>query len=112
MKWFRLFTLVTVLLFSACERSDNAKGTPGCLDNSIAEFKLVACANGANVKEYVFQGKTVYAMCPGNCGADMVTSVIDSACNILGSLGGIAGNTRINGAEFSNATYIRTIWQN
>jgi hypothetical protein len=48
---------------------------------------------------------------PGTCGADMAAEVIDSECNSLGNLGGIAGNTEINGANFSNAILESTIWE-
>jgi hypothetical protein len=41
----------------------------------------------------------------------MTSEVYDSNCNSLGFLGGIAGNAKINGEEFSNATLVKTIWE-
>jgi len=41
----------------------------------------------------------------------MTSEVADSDCNSLGLLGGIAGNTIINGEEFSNAKFIKTTWE-
>lgn len=67
----------------------------------------------ASVKEFIFQGKTVYVLSEGNCIANSGAEVIDSDCNHLGYLGGFVGNIEINGVEFSpNATLIRTIWEN
>ena len=109
---FFVFIIVAGSILSSCEKSVPKKGIPACLENKINEFKNIACDKGAAVKEYTFQGKTVYMLYPGNCGADMTTAVIDSSCNSLGDLGGILGNTKINGEEFSKAIYIRTIWEN
>lgn len=62
--------------------------------------------------EYEFQGKRVYTFFQGNCGADMATGVVDDKCKSLGSLGGITGNTKINGEDFSNAKFKKTVWSN
>lgn len=49
---------------------------------------------------------------PGNsCGADMTSEVIDSECNRLGFLDGESGITKINGEEFSHATFVKIIWK-
>ncbi len=48
---------------------------------------------------------------PGACGADFTVEVINSDCNSLGHLGGKMGNTKINGEEFSTATFIKTTWE-
>jgi len=68
------------------------------------------CQHGANVQQYAFQGQTVFVFDMGICGADLTSDVVDSECNLLGRLGGFVGNTIINGEEFSNAKYIRTVW--
>jgi len=41
----------------------------------------------------------------------LTTEVISSDCNSLECLGGITGNLKINGAEFSPATFIKTTWK-
>ena len=48
---------------------------------------------------------------PGTCGADMTSEVIDEDCNSLGYLGGIAGNVQISGTNFSEAVFIKVIWE-
>jgi len=111
-KIFLIFLIVSVSILSGCEKSFPKEGISACLENKINEFKDIACDKGATVKEYTFQGETVYKLYPGNCGADMTSAVIDSGCNSLGDLGGILGNTKINGEEFSKAIYVKTIWDN
>lgn len=82
-----------------------------CLEAEIKEYGLSTTCNDAKVDEYTFQGKLVYAFGPGTCGADMTTKVMTSDCKTLGYLGGIAGNTKINGEEFSTAKFVKTIWK-
>jgi len=107
--------LSIVLLFASaiisCNKLDIAKGTPKCVENKIKDFNKSSTCNDAEVNEYTFQGNTVYTFEPGTCGADMTTEVISSDCNSLGYLGGISGNTKINGTEFSTATFIKTTWK-
>jgi hypothetical protein len=91
---------------------DIEKDSPRCVKKLIRQGKLTPC-DQANVKEYIFQGQTVFVFYPGNCGADWSTEVVDSDCNSIGSLGGFNANTQINGVNFSaNATYVKTIWSN
>ncbi|OFX51008.1 MAG: hypothetical protein A2046_06175 [Bacteroidetes bacterium GWA2_30_7] len=97
--------------FVCCNKLDIEKGTPRCVEKKIKEFNENSSCGDAKVDEYSFQNKTVYVFEPGTCGADMTADVIDSDCNGLGSLGGFVGNTKINGEEFSKATFIKTIWK-
>jgi hypothetical protein len=88
----------------------NQKGTPKCAKNKIKDFNNSSSCDNAKVDAYTFQGNTVYTFVPSDCGMDLRTEVVSSDCNSLGYLGGILGNTKINGADFSIATYIKTIW--
>ena len=47
----------------------------------------------------------------GSYGGDMSTEVIDSDCKTIGFLGGFSGVTKINGAEFSNVKFVKTVWE-
>lgn len=111
MKSTGIITILLLLLSIGCKKQDVAKGTPRCVQNKIEEFAKTSCTDGVQVDKYKFQGKEVYVFEPGNCGADMTSEVIDSDCKTLGYLGGFAGNTKINGEEFSNATFIKTVWK-
>lgn len=105
---------ISLLLFafaSSCSRVDVEEGTPACVEKKIKDFSKSSSCNDAHVDKYTFQGNTVYVFEEGLCGADFTTEVIDSDCNALGSLGGIAGITTINGEDFSNAILVKTIWE-
>jgi len=103
-------SIVCLITFSACRKDGISCGTPSCVVNKINDFKKDACKD-ANVKEYKFQGKTVYVFDPGTCGADMTSEVIDSDCTTQGYLGGFASNTIINGCDFSTANCRKTVWK-
>jgi hypothetical protein len=103
-----LFGTLVFTLFSSCKKQSE---DPACIVNKVDEFKFtISCNVGGNVKEYEFQSKPVFVFDPGTCGADMTSEVLDENCNSLGFLGGIAGNTKINGEDFNNAKLKRTVW--
>ncbi|GAA4455391.1 DUF6970 domain-containing protein [Rurimicrobium arvi] len=105
------------LLFSAaCSKHSTGRISakyPACLDKKLEAFLKSggSCPKGNSVKQYLFQGKKVYVVAPGNCGADMAATVMDDQCNEIGYLGGFAGNTRINNEDFGNAVYQETVYQ-
>ncbi|UOQ76403.1 hypothetical protein MUN84_17870 [Hymenobacter sp. 5516J-16] len=104
--------LAPALLCTACDETDIEKGTPSCIRQKTINLERESpCEEGAYVKEYLFQGKTVFVFEPGNCIADGSAEVVDEGCNRLGYLGGFIGNTRINGQDFSTAEFKRTIWE-
>lgn len=105
-----LIFILLVLTTVSCRELDIPNNPPKCVTGKINAFKDEACEKGANVKKYTFQEKTVYVFDPGTCGADMTSEVIDSECNNLGYLGGITGNTTINGESFENAEFVETTW--
>src|SRR6218665_162442 len=111
MKKLTFFMLLAVSLAAACNKQGIAKGTPACVKQKIKTFEKESSCGDASVKKYNFQGKTVYAFEPGTCGADMTTEVISESCSSLGFLGGFAGNTTINGEDFSKAELVETVWK-
>jgi len=107
-KIFALLLLATISV--SC--SDIEKDVPDCIQSEIRDFRSnLTCDEGATVEEYLFQGQMVYVFDPGTCGADMTSEVISEGCETIGYLGGISGNTIINGESFSNAVYQRTVWE-
>lgn len=104
--------ILTVICFASCNKLDIEKDAPKCIQKEIKKFeKGVDCDNGVKVEQYNFQGKIVYVFDPGSCGADLTAEVKDSDCNDLGFLGGISGNTMINGESFSTASFIKITWE-
>ena len=114
----KIFVITLFSVFVSCTKDVS----PGqvipaqqtCLQTKINSFSSgnYACPTGANVKEYLFQNSTVYVFDPGNCMADMTSEVINSDCQTLGYLGGFAANILINSEDFSNVTFLRTVWTN
>lgn len=101
-------------MISSCDKLEIEAGTPDCVKEKIADFdksQSFCKDGGTSVTKHTFQNKTVYAFNPGNCGNDLEAEIIDAECNQLGFLGGIAGNTKINGEEFSNATFVSIVWE-
>jgi hypothetical protein len=103
---------MTTTLVIGCTKNEKSKGTtPQCITDKIQAFQIECCDQGANVKQYQFQGAPAYVFDPGTCGADMTSEVIGEDCITLGHLGGIAGNIVINGGSFEAAQLQATIWQ-
>lgn len=111
MKANPILAVAAAIIFSGCAKLNIDKDAPSCIKDKIKKFNKGALCSDPSVKEYTFQGKTVYVFSDGTCGADMTSQVIDANCNNLGHLGGFAGNYTINGEDFSNAKYVKTIWQ-
>lgn len=105
---FPLLLLTLIVLLNGCKKEEEA--IPDCIQTAITSFSTNSCETGARVEQYHFQGKTVYTFFMGFCGGDLPTFVKDENCNTLGYLGGLEGNTRINGTEFSSAQHVRTLW--
>jgi hypothetical protein len=98
--------------FYHCDEFDFGNEIPNCIIEEIADFKETSICEDASVKEYKFQGEIVYVFNSACC-CDMQSPVLDYHCNVLGALGGIAGNTKMNnGEDFSSAKYRRTVWHN
>lgn len=108
-----LTLLFAISFLTGCEDLDIAPGVPNCLEDKIKTLKKTSpCDTGNSVREFSFQDETVYVLSPGNCLRDGSAEVIDSDCNTLGKLGGLAGNDEINGVVFhTNATFVRTVWE-
>ncbi len=113
MRPFVLLSLIStsILTISSCEKLEIGGRTPRCVEKKIEEYKQTSHCDDASVSEYWFQNKTVFTFEPGTCGADMPTGVIDANCNHLGGLGGLSGNSKINGENFSSAQFVRIVWQ-
>ena len=112
MKKLAFLIVIYAFFSSGCEK--NKYDAPGCIQDKIDDFKsTVVCDNGAYVGLYDFKGQEVYVFSEGYCGADLGATVYSQACLYLGYLGGISGNTFIQGVNFyDNAKYIKRLWEN
>jgi len=100
-------------IWIACSK-DGHTGLPYCINRAIRQLQQNNnCRPGGSfVKEYSFQQQTVYEVTDCDETADGTRTIISGHCEVLGYLGGIAGNGRINGESFDKAVYIRTVWSN
>ena len=112
MKKLTAVLILITLTVTGCKKNDY--DAPGCIQDKIDAFKTsVECDNDSYVALYSFNDKDVYVFSEGSCGADLGATVYSSDCLYLGFLGGITGNTFIQGVNFyNNARYIKRIWEN
>jgi hypothetical protein len=110
MKPFFLLFIVSFTILSSCEKKQ--ADTPDCIKSLISTYSV--CGNdGGSVSQYSFQNQIVYVFDPGLGGADMASSVYNENCQIIGILGGIAGNNIINNEIFfGHAKLIKIICSN
>lgn len=94
--------------FIGCSKDDDT--IPQCIEDLIEHFKNYQC-EGLKVDQYKFQGKFVYVFDENSCGGDFQSYVYSSHCKKLGYLGGFVGNSTINGGDFNNAVFIKTVWK-
>jgi hypothetical protein len=105
----QLFFVISLILMAfQCNKHTGYQ----CINSKINAFQNECCDQGASVEEYTFQQEQVFVFNMGTCGADLPAYVLTSNCDTLGFLGGIAGNTTINGENFSNASLVGTVWSN
>lgn len=114
----KIFTFLIMTCFSfGCHHAEDNDGEEqgNCMKAKISVFKQSpeACTGGASIYTYQFQGERVFVFNPGSCTADFFSNVYDEDCNLVCSLGGIAGNITCNGENFSDgATDEILIWKN
>ena len=101
--------LLLPVIYISCEDKDTTLNLPKCID-TILESYQPACQDSTTVDEYLFQQQLVYLFDNRNCCCDFSSYVLSTSCDSLGFIGGIAGFTHINGEDFSNAVFQRTVW--
>jgi len=112
MRIFQLFFYSIILLSLSCEKTE--VDVPNCIHDKIESYSKnpTLCDSGATVEEYLFQSELVYVFNPGTCGADMGADVFTESCENIGFLGGIAGNTIIQGVQFyEESVFQRVVWE-
>ncbi|MBK7637654.1 MAG: hypothetical protein IPJ13_27730 [Saprospiraceae bacterium] len=107
-----ILIIFTALLFTlSCSKSESENSIPDCLDKKISTFKDNLICDRAQVKQYLFQSKTVFVFDNQQCCCDHFSEVMDANCKLMGNLGGIASLTKINGDDFSKATFVNVVWK-
>ena len=94
--------------FYSCEKI--ADEVPECLESTIEDFDDDWYLTVTRVEEFRFQDELVYHFVPQEIVVDAQSAVFNSDCELIGWLGGLAGNTEINGEDFNTAELIRVVW--
>jgi hypothetical protein len=105
--------LIMVLSLSQinCQEED-FDSIPICLTEIIQEISQYNLPGWAGIAAYRFQNRIVYYIDPGQYADDQAYDVVDSNCNLLGSLEGFVGNHIINGDDFyKEAKLIKVVWE-
>ncbi len=107
-------SFIFFLFFIFSSSCNKPEGVPKCIEDNISEYKANGCLK--IVPEYRFQGELVYVfessyeLCQI---ADMTADVYNENCELICSLGGIAGFVDCNGDDFyDNAHFVRNVWAN
>ena len=109
--------LLTGLVFSttSCNKEKLPEDVPTCIEDKIKEYKNVspnASCDKAYIKEYTFQGRTVYKGYAGDACVDGGQTIFDENCEQICFLGGLAGIRDCDGEVFNEtATFVKLIWE-
>jgi hypothetical protein len=105
---------VLVFCFVSCQQLEVEPDLPEIIKREITEFSKEGMAQptGASVCEYELNDNTIYVFYPGMLMYDAPARVTDAQGELLGYLGGYDGDMLINDEDFSNAAFIRTVWEN
>jgi len=107
-----VIAISNLVIFLSCGKYD-LSNTPHCLVNSIDFINTYIGRCPAFIIEYEFQNNIVYYVDPGSCSEDEQFPILNTNCDTLGYLAGIAGNSIINGDDFYiKAKKLRTVWKN
>jgi hypothetical protein len=105
-------TIILIALLFACKKNNTSDSTPSCVSEDIVKISNNENAIEPIVNRYIFQEKTVYLIDDGMGQLDSQSKITDSNCNELGYLGGMMGNTKINGEDFfATAIHVKTVWK-
>jgi hypothetical protein len=103
-----------LLMFIKCQKVEIKSDAPECIKEKISsnDKNNYPCESGKSVYRYFFHDRYVYVFNPGDCGADMMSTVYDENCTSICGLGGIAGNQLCEDVNFSEvATDETLIWE-
>ncbi len=110
-KVFVFSPVLILLLLYSCKSQKSSDSIPSAISKQISVFSNESTCKDAKVNEFKFQDQLVYVFEEGTCRYDKEINVYDRNGKLIGSLGGFAGNTIINGDDFNSAVLQRTVWQ-
>lgn len=108
-----MLLLISLTILSGCKKSDDIIDIPSCLLPTYESFtSSQSNCQGAKVVAYAFREEEVFGFFEGSCISDGVVMIYEQDCNLLCTLGGIAGVVDCDGAVFfDEAIQVRIIWE-
>jgi hypothetical protein len=109
--------LIIGISLVSCKKISIARETPKCIKEKVKEQKKNLCAQeGSAIKEYLFQDETVYHLnIDGGCIWGGNEYLFDSECGLIAqtetNLGYYKAIDTVRGEAFSNAEFVRVIWE-
>lgn len=109
MKYITILSLLFSLSFISCS-DDNGNDLPDCINDIRQDFRQDACPGTGDLTMWRLQGQDVYCFNIGTCVSEGTADIYDANCNLICTLGGIAGNGVCGGVDWNaNAEFIETI---
>jgi hypothetical protein len=114
MKNFLYFFFISVILFGCTDNDDKTK-YPECIKSGIEIFLAnyptpPNTGYRASVEKYSYKGGIIYVtdFSPGF--PDGSSAVVNEKCEVICSLGGIAGN-KFDCVDWNTAIFLETVWK-
>ena len=111
MKYITLVAFLFSLSFISCSDDDNnGDDLPTCINDIRNDFRQDACEGSGDLTIWRLRGQDVYCFNIGNCVSDGSADIYDTNCNLICTLGGIAGNGVCDGVDWNtSAEFIELI---
>ncbi|NPA67233.1 MAG: hypothetical protein GXO50_01340 [Chlorobi bacterium] len=108
MKTFKLLSFILLLSTVSCDLfEDNEYDEyPDCVTDYIDYWSKSENSNSAFVKEYEYNGQTVYLL--GAVFTDDTDKIYNESCEMICERGGLTGTDTCS--DWENAIFIKTIW--
>ena len=115
MKYLLPLLVFYSMTLTGCYKSKIADDTPKCMEKVIKQLNKregCAIAGESGVLEYLFQNETVYVVYGDDCFMEGKQTIYDQECNIIGQiLTQYGGDPLVRGEGFSNAIFVREVWE-
>lgn len=106
------FLLIALLLFLVAPSCKKEEALPACIEEKITALLMEDCPSVSRVERYTFKGEIVYLFSPKACGNDFQSDIYNESCELICSLGGIAGIEDCDGKNFQrNARNRKLMWE-
>lgn len=104
------FFLTTILLFGCKSDDDNTiSAFPNCLKPEIdIILRTPPQSPRASIELYMYQTENVYVV--NTNFPDDYTYIYNASCELICTVGGIAGNQNNTCVDWDKASYIETLW--